>query len=332
MALAPRRRRGRRPRWLFFAVLATAVVLLVNAAFSSPDNPSRRLARLAYLDAVRPQIDLSTSTGASVASARSDAVSLGRAGTTRLMTRAVRDAEAVVTVVRRAKPPDGLSTAHSILVATVAIRARVARTLADGLAAALTAGPPEPAVDLLVKAGEEMVAADQAYKVFVDAVPAVSGEPGPALPVSAWADDPALWTRPELTAFVTSIRSSTTLTAVHDVGVLTVVTDPVPVATEGNSSVLPLVKSLRLDVVVADTGNAAEKAVPVVATIVGPAGEVDTARNFVDLAPGQRRTVSLGGLHPQPGGPTTLTVVIGPVEGEMAIPDNERSLSLILRG
>lgn len=332
MAPAPRRRRGRRPRWLLIAALATAVVLAVNAAVSSSDNPSRRLAQLAYLDEVRPQIDRSSAQGASIAEVRTDAVRLGRDGATRRVTRIVRDADAVLAAVRRAKPPGSLATAHSILLATVAIRARVASGVAAGLTGALTAGPPEPAVDALVKAGGEMVASDQTYKVFVDAFPAQGGVAAPVLPASTWAPDPMLWSRPELGAFVASIRAGSTLTAVHDVAVLTVVTDPVQVATEGASAVLPTVRSLRLDVVVANAGNAPEKAVPVVATLIGPAGELDSARNFVDLAPGQRRSVSLGGLRPVAGGPSTLTVVIGPVEGEASFPDNERSISLVLRG
>lgn len=197
---------------------------------------------------------------------------------------------------------------------------------------AFAEGPVDPAVDALVQAGEEMLAADRTYDVFLDALPRPEGVTAPLLPASSWASDPDMWTRPELHAFVTSIRSSTTPTPVHDVGVLTVTTDPLAVATEGNTAVLPLVRTLRLDIVVANTGNSPEEAVPVVATLIGPAGEVDTARDFVDLAPGQRRSVPLGGLRPVPGGPSTLTVVIGPVEGEASIPDNERSVGLVMRG
>lgn len=332
MALAPRRRRRRRPRWLLLGILATVAVFLVNGAVSGSDSPSRRLAQLTYLDEVRPQIDQSTAQGASIAQVRADAVHLGRRAVTRSLERVSREADAVVAAVRRADPPPPLETAHSILLATVAIRARVASAAADGMRSAFTEGPVDPAVDALTRAGEEMLAADRTYGVFVDALPRPEGVTSPLLPASAWASEPQLWSRPELAAFVTSIRSSTTLTAVHDVGVLTVVTDPVAVATEGNASVLPLVGSLRLDIVVANTGNAAEKGVPVVATLIGPAGEVDTARDFVDLEPGQRRSVPLGGLRPIPGGPSTLTVIVGPVEGEMSIPDNERSMGLLLRG
>ena len=332
MALASRRRRRRRPRWLLFAILATIAVLLGSAALSGSESPSRRLAQLAYVDEIRPQIERSTAQGASIAEVRADALQLGRQGVLRRLARVKREADAVLAAVRDADPPAELETAHSMLTATVAIRARVASAASGGMADAFTEGPPEPAVDALVKAGEEMVAADRTYAVFVDALPRPAEVTAPLLPASTWASDTQLWTRAELAAFVTSIRSSTTPTAVHDVGVLTVATDPAAVATEGNSSVLPLVRSLHLEIVVANTGNAAEKAVPVVATLIGPAGEVDTARDFVDLDPGQRRAVPLGGLRPVPGGPSTLTVVIGPVEGEASIPDNERSVGLVLRG
>lgn len=332
MALSPRRRGRRRPRWLLVGIVATAVVLAANAAFSGSESPSRRLAQLAYLDEVRPHIDRSTSQGAAVDEVRRDAVGLGAQGVTRRLARVAREADDVLAAVRATEPPGPLETPHSILVATVAIRARVAAAVEDGMRRAFAEGPVEPAVDALVEAGEEMLAADRTYAVFMDAIPRPAGVTTPLVPASSWTSDPALWTRPELAAFVTSIRSAATPTPVHDVGVLTVTTEPVAVGTEGNAAVLPLVRTLRLDVVVANTGNAAEKAVPVVATLIGPAGEVDTARDFVDLAPGQRRSVPLGGLRPVPGGPSTLTVVIGPVEGEMSIPDNERSLGLVMRG
>lgn len=332
MALAPRRRRRRRPRWLLVGVLGSAAVVVANAAFSAPEGPSRRLAQLAYVDRVRPQVDRSSDVGESISQVRTDARRLGRQGTIRRMARVVRDSGAVLAEVRRAEPPPSMETVHSILVATMAIRSRVASGVAKGLDAAFRDGPPEPAVDALADAGEEMLAADRTYRVFADAVPRPEGVTGPLLPASEWAADPDLWGRAELAAFVASIRSSTKLAPVHDVAVLTVSTNPAAVATEGDSSVLPLVGALRLEIVVANTGNAAEKAVPVVATLTGPAGETDTARDFVDLAPGQRRAVPLGGLRPVPGGPSTLKVVVGPVDGEGAIPDNERSLAIVLRG
>ena len=317
---------------MLVGILLSATVLLMNAALTGSDNPSRRHAEVAYLDKVRPQIDRSGEQGASIGQVRTDASRLGRQGTVRRMERLTREADQVLSAVRATSPPPSLATEHTILVATVAIRSRVASAVASGLRAAFTDGPTDPAVDSLTRAGEEMVAADRTYQVFVDAFPRPADVTTPLLPASVWAVDPALWTRPELAAWVASIRASTSPAPVHDVGVLTVATNPAAVAREGNSSVLPLVGSLKLEIVVANTGNEPEKAVPVVATLIGPGGEVDTARDFIDLAAGQRRSVALGGLRPVPGGPSTLTVIVGPVEGESSIPDNERSIALVLRG
>src|SRR5207237_1245254 len=73
MAIASRRRR-RRPRWLLIAAVVTAVVLAVNTAVSARSKgPSRRLAELAYLDEVRPQVERSTAEGADVEQVRAGA-------------------------------------------------------------------------------------------------------------------------------------------------------------------------------------------------------------------------------------------------------------------
>ncbi|MEO6121757.1 MAG: hypothetical protein ABIW46_09465, partial [Acidimicrobiales bacterium] len=62
-------------------------------------------------------------------------------------------------------------------------------------------------------------------------------------------------------------------------------------------------------------------------------GQLDTARDFVDLAAGQRRSLSLAGLRPPPaGGRVTLTVTIGPVDGETPGEDNRWSRPVLLRG
>jgi hypothetical protein len=59
---------------------------------------------------------------------------------------------------------------------------------------------------------------------------------------------------------------------------------------------------------------------------------VDTARQFVDLAPGQRLTVTLGGLQPTRNEPLALGVRAGPVPGEANTDDNEISRTVLVRG
>ena len=70
------RRRG--PRWLIFAVIASVVVLAVNAAMSARSlAPARDLAQQSYLDQVLPVIQQSTQEGKDIATVRTQALKLG---------------------------------------------------------------------------------------------------------------------------------------------------------------------------------------------------------------------------------------------------------------
>ncbi|HUP69164.1 MAG TPA: hypothetical protein VM142_05040 [Acidimicrobiales bacterium] len=332
MAFAPRRRRRRRSRLIVVGLLLSLVALLVNAGYSSSSrSPSKRLARLAYIDQVRPHVDRSTLQGDDITLVRAQATKLGRNGIRRKMGRVRRDAAVELRAVRGLDPPPELSANHSLLVSTMVLRSRGSSMMSEALDLALGEGPPQGAVDGLVKAGEDLSAADQTYRTFVELI-GTEGATARVLPESRWVAEPADWDPSAIAAFVGALRASAISTPVHDVSLLTFATDPRPVGSETGSAVLPLVKTLRVEVVVANIGNAAESRVPVVVTLTGPAGEVDTAREFVDLAPGQRKAVAVGGLRPVPGGPSTLTVAVGPVEGERGAADNERSSSLVMRG
>ncbi len=331
MAFAPRRRR-RRSRWVLVGVILSLVALLVNAGVASrSDDPAKRLAELAYVDQVHPHVEASNLRGAEVNQVREDATELGRDGIRRKLERVRRGTATDLRAMRAIEPPPDLVASHHLLVSTMVLRARATSNIASALSAVLGTIRPEGAVDELTKAGEELIAADHTYRVFVELV-VVEGTRGPLLPESTWISDRAAWERPAVSAFVSALRASAMPTPVHDLSLLTFTTDPRPVATEGANAVLPLMKTLRVEVVVANTGNAAEAGVPVVATLTGPEGQLDTARQFVDLAPGQRRAVALGGLRPVPGGPSNLTVLVGPVDGEGGLDDNQRSMSLVLRG
>lgn len=326
MAVRPRRRRRR--SWLLLGVIATLVVLGLNAAISARSRePSRRLEELAYLDRVRPLVQRTNTMGTDLADVRATASELGRDGINRRLERLAREAKSLERTVSRITPPDELAAAHTLFQAAVVIRAKATAAVADGLVAALGTRPPEPAIARLVDAGEDLKAADRNYEVYLDVLPDV--EESARLPESQWVDDPGQWTAPELTAFVATLRSSAQLASVHDVSIVLVSTDPAPVGSENGAAVLPPLKSLSVDIVVANIGNESERRVTVVATISAPGGAVDTARDFVDLTPGQRHTVGLG-LRP-PAGATSLVVRIEPVEGELSLADNEKVLPLVIR-
>jgi hypothetical protein len=132
-----------------------------------------------------------------------------------------------------------------------------------------------------------------------------------------------------LAVFVASLRSEGSLTPVHDVSIVLVTTNPLPVNLQNGVEILPVVKQLSLQIVVADTGNQAEKNLTVSATIAPSSnGPTQMVRDFVDLTPGQTRTVSLGGLRVVPGQPTTLTTRIDTAPGETSVADNTKVITL----
>jgi len=310
-------------------VVLTVAVLLVDAAVSSrSDGPAREQATLAYLDAIRPLIERSNSQGADIADVRTNAVQLGRDGIGRRLDRVSREADDVVRDSRRVSTPPALRDANDLLVATFAIRSKAAGTVRQAFSDALGTQPPEPAIKSLVEVGKDMGASDRAYQLFLGSLPPASAPPAPSL----WMSNDQDWTQPFLTTFVTALRSSQTLSPVHDLGVVLVVVDPAAVGAEGGIAVLPSAKNLKLQIVVANAGNVAEKHATVTATVSPSAvGPSDVARDFVDLTPGQRRTVTLGTLRPLTGTPFTLLVRIEPVPGETSTADNDKTAVYVMR-
>jgi hypothetical protein len=330
MALAGRRTGRRRRRWIALGILLTLLVLAVDAAVSSRSHgPAREQAALAYLDSVRPLVERSNQQGADLADVHTNATSLGRDGIGRRMDRVTREAGNVLAEARKLDPPANLRDANDLLVATFAIRAKAAGSARAALVAALGTDPPGPAVDGLVDAGKDMVASDRAYKLFLAAVPPKLGTPPPD---SSWVSDEQGWSQPVLTSFVTTLRSSQVLSPVHDLAVALVLVDPASVGTDGETTLLSTAKNLKLQIVVTNNGNEAERHQTVSATISPSAiGPTETARDFVDLTPGQRRTVVLGTLRPPTNTVFTLTVRIDPATGETNTTDNEKSMTFLMR-
>ncbi len=318
---------------MLLGLFLTAVTLLVNVVNSADgDGPARRFSEQAYLDRMRPLVLRSTEQGVELSRVRSQALRLGREAVQRQLVRVTEDARAVLEEVQRAESPESLSSARSILVTTMAVRARVAVAAQDGFAQAYAPPASGAPVDLLARAGEQAVAADRTYEVFLESLPAVEGARSAIMPESRWVADARLWDRAELTVFLGALRSSAAPAPVHEVTMLVVTTKPPAVGTEGPASVLPVVRAFQLEVVVANVGNAAERKVPVVATLSSSSGPTEKVQDSVDLEPGQRLSLTLNGLRSVPPGPATLRVVVGPVPGESNVGDNERSQPVVLRG
>jgi hypothetical protein len=329
MALSGRRPRRRRRRWIVLGLVLTVLVLAVDAAVSSRSpGQAREQETQAYLDAVRPLIERSNEQGADVNDVKTNAIQLGRDGIGRRMERVSREAKALVRDARRIDPPDQLRDANDLFVATFAIRAKAADTLRAAMTLALGTDAPEPAVTGLVDGGKDMGASDRAYDLFAASLPKQEQPP----PESHWLTSDEEWSEPVVASLVATLRSSQVLSPVHDLAVALVLVEPASVGVENELKVLPLAKNLRLQIIVTNNGNEAEKHTTVSATVAPAAiGPSDIARDFVDLTPGQRRTVVLGTLRPPTNTPFTLTVRIEPVPGETNVTDNEKTFNYVMR-
>jgi hypothetical protein len=324
------RRRRRRPVLPLFAALVTVVVVASALAGRSTEGPD---SRLGWLDRIRPAVERSNRVGAELTDLRARLQSggqepLGRQALDRRLGRLSKEARAILRAVSGADAPSDLDGAAGLVVATMALRSRAVDALVDALHRALGSAPAATAIDGLVEVGLDLGTADRNYDVFLRSLPRLDQ---PVTVRSRWLAIPEAWERPELTSFVAVVRNATSLAPVHDVSVVTVTLDPPPTGCEGDADVVPATGGLRLQVVVANVGNEIERRVTVLAVVALPDGTEDTARQFVDLAPGQRQTVQLGGLRAVRDLPVALRVRAEPVAAEANVADNDWTRTLIFR-
>jgi hypothetical protein len=329
MALGSRPTRRRGPRWLIFAVIASVVVLAVNAAMSARSlAPARDLAQQSYLDQVLPVIQQSTQEGKDIATVRTQALKLGAATMATRLQDVTTSAKQTLAQVQRLTPPKALQTAHDLLMATLAIRAEGADAFRVAMSVAISGQGSATPVQQIVDVGRDFDAGDRAYALFLKAMPDVNV----SIPPSQWASDGSSYTDAEVRVFLATLRSASSLAPVHDVSVVMVSTDPSAVGMNGTTAVWPISKILNMQIVVADVGNQPEKNLMVTATIAPSTnGSSEMVRDFVDFGPGQRRTVKLGGLRPQAGVPTTLTVKIDTAPGETNVADNSKVITFVMQ-
>jgi hypothetical protein len=310
-------------------VIATVLSLLAIAinAIAGGDR-DQKLRQLGYLDDVRPLIADSTAQGADLASIRDTAADLGRPGFRRRLNHVVETARATLKAAKALEPPSSAEDAHSLLVATLQLRVLGASAGSKAMIDALGTQQPAVVVEKLVAAGKNLLAADQTYRAFSEVVNTelAKGTAGAVTP-SVWVPDGTQWESPELTAFVNILKANSSVNPVLDVSTILVKTNPTPVGKEGLKLLLPKTTLVRLEVVVANIGNVAQKHVPVTASLQQGGGLPDVAQNFVDLSPGKRQALTVRGLRAGPGD-AVLTVTIGPLAGETSVVDNTKNLQL----
>ena len=315
------RRRRRSPVWLIVGLGVLVVIVVALALPGSSSNPDKQ----SYLDIIRPQLQSSAQQGGVVNDVRANAATSDRVALSQRLEDLVGGAANVRQQVSAVGAPGSLSAASHSLNDALQLRAQATSLFRSGVEAALPQATGGDPLGDLVKAGQDLIAADNSYGSFLRALPR-SMASSISVPEYRWVVNPADWSRQGLGLFVIGTKLSPTLAARHDVAVSLVSTQPAPTSYLGSVAVLGLTRQLTVGVVVVNQGNVGEQNVPVVATLGSFGVQDQVARATIDLGPTQRVALDLAGLRLTPRLTYELTVTAGPVPGDVD-PANERQVS-----
>lgn len=322
LAGVPSRRRGAGLRWITIGVVATILILLIDASLKSKSpTPARRLAVGAWVDQVLPAITSSTTQGQVIAGIWSGGLSRSGPALAALIDGAAARSASDYATVSRLDPPTSLGGSAGLLEASLLARSRAASTVQKVLLATLGAAagpssprastdsagaPPSAEAPLLAQAASDIAVGDQAYALFLSTFPASAGV---KMPPSAWGSDLKPYQTQPAQIFLTALQSAVATSPLYQLSIFSVSTNPSPITTSGSTLVLPDSSSISVDLVVADTGNQPASHVTVTATISPAGAGPSTAKDFVNLAVGQAYAISgLGPLSAPRGTPVTLSV------------------------
>ncbi|MGH9115348.1 MAG: hypothetical protein ACRDWW_05900 [Acidimicrobiales bacterium] len=315
MALGGRsaRRGGGGLRWLAVGVVLTLLILLIDASLHSRSpGPSQQMAAGAWVDRVLPIIDESTQEGQQIAGIWARGLTMRPTEVaTQLDQTAAAAAQAYHDVIGL-RPPVALAGPAGLLDASLLARSEAAGQLRSALGPDAGSTP----VSAIQSAGSHIQVGDSAYQLFAQSMP----RSVPAMPPSLWLADPAPYQPQAVRIFLASFQSAGASTPVHKVEIYALTTTPSPVSTQGATQVLPDARAMTVTIVVANVGNQSEKNLTVTAAI-SPSKGASSARDFLDLQPGQAHSiVGLGPLNPPEGTPVTLSVTVTAAAGSPVPP------------
>lgn len=319
MALAGRStRRGAGARWLITGVVITLLVLLIDASLHSRSPvPGQQLAAGAWVDRVLPVITESNTESARLQQLWSGALTMKASAVSSEIDQLASGTAGAYKTVVSLRPPSQLAGAAGLLEACLLARSQAVSSLQGSFEQALSQPTSTGAsVASIQTAGNDLQVSDQAYRLFVSTLPHI----GVGMPPSAWLGDPGPYQPASAQVFLASLHNAGSSTPVHQVTIYAVNTTPSPVSDQGGIQILPDAKAITVTIVVADTGNQRESNLTVTASI-SPASGPSSAKDFVNLTPGQAHTIlNLGPLYPPQGTPVTLTVTVAPSAGSQTPP------------
>jgi hypothetical protein len=292
------------------------MVVIVGVAsvahISSASGPYRRTVDRGYAALAQPLVAQSNASAAALQSFLHDASKLGRIAFFFDLDTLASDTAVLERRFDAITPPD--PTTGALCATAIAERASAVSTLRSALEAVvggptgLGVGDQGAAASAMSAAGARLQSANASWAACRRALRRGAGSA--RVPTSVWIHDPSAFEPGAVGQFVAAVAGSHSLTPVHSIVVLAVVTDPTSVQS-GATLVAPATTSLVAHVVLANQGNVDEKGVELggEATLQGAQASAVLVQRTVSITAGRSTTMSLPALKVEPGSSYTVQVV-----------------------
>ncbi len=296
-------------------VVSAVVVILAVAAVAQigpTSGPYRRTLDRGYAALAQPLVTESDASGVALFTFLHTASSLGRIAFFFDLDNLATDTATVARRYDAITPPD-----PSVAVpcdAAIAARASAVSTVRNAMEGVI-GGPTglgvvdeSAATAAMTSAGAQLQSADASWAACRRALRHASGSA--LVPKSVWVRHPEVLAAGTAAHLVAAVASSPSLTPVHSIVVLAVVTDPAAVAS-GSTLVTPATTTLVAHVVLSNQGNVDEDGVELggVATPQGSLAKPVLVERTLNLAPARSTTLLLPAFTVEPGSSYTLQVV-----------------------
>jgi hypothetical protein len=327
---------------LIVAVVAVVVVIVVIVvAVTSARGGSSAADYLSYMSSVSDILKQSDAIGGKLTDLLSNPGDTSRKEIQTKLEQYATESEKLETKATELPAPKDLVEAgvHQFFLMVMSFRHEGLATLSPSLMNALDTQDSSVSAEAIAESLYYLTNSDFIYKhLYVKQATDIIKQKnleGVTVPDSVFFTDPDLASVAQAQQIVTQLKSVGQLQAVHGVAVASVVEQPDDQEIKkGQTYNLTASDQLQIVVTVENQGNMSEKDVPVVVTLTPQSGgEPQTVTvTIAELKPNSTADAVITGLNPTAYGEvSTLTIEVGPVDGEKVMTNNKLEATVIFK-
>ncbi len=234
-------------------------------------------------------------------------------------------------------PPGALRDAHQWLVASMQLRERGLKEFSPSLMSALEVQDTDVPSDQISRAMQKFVLADVAYSEFfaaeVTGVLKTKDVSGTKIVGARFLKDDNLASKSGVVEWLTALKSTEQLQAIHGVGLIKVIAKPSDTEITRNGQFdLPSSDQLRFLITVENQGTMTETDVPVTLRLQGPnsAQPQIVSVKIPDIKAKESKEVEIKGVNPTDyGEKALLKIEVGPVPNEKNLENNSLEAHIV---